>query len=274
MSGTTDLSVLDRPEVLSRLFHPRKEWSPTDRGGPSMDVLIPVDEGVEIGARFHMADKEAGNLLFFHGNGEIVADYDDLAPLYNRIGINFLAVDYRGYGRSTGNPTVVGMMRDCHAIFRFVKDWLGDRGYSGGVIPMGRSLGSASVLEIAANHGDHLRALIVESGFAFAVPLLRLLGVDAASLGFREQQGFRNLDKIARWEKPLLIIHGEFDHVIPFSDAQALHDACPSREKTLLKIRGADHNDLFARGLMEYMGAVKKLVDTVQGKGGIAGVQT
>ena len=52
-----------------------------------------------------VADPAAPSILFFHGNGEIVADYDDLGPLYNRMGINFLAADYRGYGRSTGRPT-------------------------------------------------------------------------------------------------------------------------------------------------------------------------
>ena len=104
-----DYSPLDQPEVVSRLFHPRPEWHASDRGGPSRDVLIPVEKDVVVGGRFHMADPRAPNILFFHGNGEIVADYDDLGPFYNRMGINFLPVDYRGYGRSTGSPTVTAM---------------------------------------------------------------------------------------------------------------------------------------------------------------------
>lgn len=56
--------------------------------------------------------KNAPTLLFFHGNGEIVEDYDDIAQIYLKLGINFLPVDYRGYGRSTGSPTVTAMMRD------------------------------------------------------------------------------------------------------------------------------------------------------------------
>lgn len=259
-----DYSSLDRPEVLGRLFHPRREWRGVDRGGPSLDVLIPVENDVVIGGRFHMTGKDAANILFFHGNGEIVADYDDLAPLYNRMGINFLAVDYRGYGQSTGNPTVTAMMQDCHVIFRFVKDWLRENGYGGRLIPMGRSLGSASAAEIASNYEDGIDALVIESGFAYAIPLLELLGIDAASIGFREEKGFRNADKLRRFEKPLLIIHAEFDHIIPFSDATALYEACPSRDKTLLRIPGANHNDIFARGLTEYMSSVKKLVDSLR----------
>ena len=107
-----DYSVLDRPEVLLFLFHPRTEppgsavqATRSERLiAVEKDILIPVEEDVVIGARFHMAKRSGANILFFHGNGEIVADYDELGPVYNQLGMNLLAVDYRGYGRSTGNP--------------------------------------------------------------------------------------------------------------------------------------------------------------------------
>jgi pimeloyl-ACP methyl ester carboxylesterase len=97
-------------------------------------------------------------------------------------------------------------------------------------------LGSASSLELASRHQDRLDGLIVESGFAYAGPLLELLGVNLLALGFVEEAGFRQIDKIRQWTKPLLIIHAEFDHIIPFAEGQALYEACPSAEKTLLKV--------------------------------------
>ena len=118
------LSILDVPEVLAVLFHPRPELGAAPALPPSCDLMIPVEAEVSIGARFHIADESAANILFFHGNGEIVADYHDLGALYNRMGINFLAVDYRGYGRSGGRPTVTSMMRDCHTAFDFTRYWL------------------------------------------------------------------------------------------------------------------------------------------------------
>ena len=90
---------------------------------------------------------------------------------------------------------------------------------------MGRSLGSASVLELAAAHSNLIHGLIIESGFAYAAPLLKLLGIDIEALGFKEAHGFGNIDKIKAFAKPTLIIHAEFDHIIPFSDGQALFDA-------------------------------------------------
>ncbi len=266
-----DYSVLDRPEVLLFLFHPRTEppGSAVQATGSERlfavekDILIPVEEDVVIGARFHMAKRSGANILFFHGNGEIVADYDELGPVYNQLGINLLAVDYRGYGRSTGKPTVTAMMRDCHVIFEYVRDWLQQNNFPGPIILMGRSLGSASVLELAAAGAEFIDGLIVESGFAYAAPLLQLLGIDLEALGFEEEKGFRNIDKIRKFNKPTLIIHAEFDHIIPFSDGQALYTASPSPDKLFLKIPGANHNDIFMRGLQEYLKAVKNIVERV-----------
>jgi len=257
----TDYSHLDLPEVLTGLFHPRADYEQAEKPSDAIDQLIPVEGNAVIGGRFHMADKSFPNILFFHGNGEIVSDYDDLGPLYNRMGMNFLAADYRGYGRSTGMPTVTAMMRDCHAVFGFTKRWLKGNGYTGIFVIMGRSLGSASALEIANCYMEQIDGLIVESGFAYTGPLLQLLGVDTAAIGFTEEIGLRNIDKIRTWPRPALVIHAELDNLIPFSEGRALYDACPSPEKRLLKIPNANHNDIFTRGMEAYMAAVKALCE-------------
>jgi pimeloyl-ACP methyl ester carboxylesterase len=221
---------------------------------------------VAVGARFHLTDKPAPNLLFFHGNGEIVADYDDLGPIYNQMGLNFLPVDYRGYGRSTGQPTVTAMMRDCHLVFNFVQEWLKDNGYTGPFILMGRSLGSASVLELAAHYQDRVDGLIIESGFAYVWPLLKLLGINLYAMGFQEEKGLGNIDKIRKFTKPVLIIHAEFDHIISFAEGRALYEACPAADKTFLKIPRANHNDIMFRGFKEYMAAVHDLAEKLKEK--------
>jgi fermentation-respiration switch protein FrsA (DUF1100 family) len=222
---------------------------------------VPVGDDTAVGARFHLGGPTHANVLFFHGNGEIAADYDEIGPFYNRIGVNFLAVDYRGYGRSTGHPSVAAMMQDSHTIFKFVADWLAQGRFTGPLIPMGRSLGSASAIDLAAAYTERVAGLIVESGFARAGPLLRLLGVDPDRIGFREESAFRHIEKIGRVQKPVLIIHAEFDHIIPFSDGQALFDACPSPAKSLVKIPGANHNDILAIAFGDYLAAIQRFTD-------------
>jgi fermentation-respiration switch protein FrsA (DUF1100 family) len=254
---TPDPTVLDRPDVLMVLFHPRPE-APAAYGGPAQDLMIPVAADVAVGARFHFQGQDSPNLLFFHGNGEIVADYDELGPVYNAQGINLLAVDYRGYGRSSGQPSVAALLADSHAILTFTRQWLAAHNFRGPLILMGRSLGSAAVLELAAAHPQQIDGLIVESGFAHAAPLLRLLGIDPDRIGFSEDQGFGNLDKIRTYKGPTLIIHAEFDHIIPYSDGEALYAASPADHKSLLRIPGANHNDIFLRGMTAYLEAVSR----------------
>lgn len=256
---TIDYSILDRPEILAVLFHPRPSYGGGSVNPPSRELMVPVDDKIAVGACFHAGDSAGPNILFFHGNGEIVDDYNDLGPLYTQMGINFMAVDYRGYGRSGGRPSVAAMMSDCHNIFDWTVAWLRKNSHTGPLAVMGRSLGSASALELAAHRAADIDGLIVESGFAYAAPLLQLLGVSPAAIGFREEEGFRNIDKIKQVDKPTLIIHAEFDHIIPHSEGKALYDACPAAEKSLLTISGANHNDIFARGLSEYLEAVKAL---------------
>ena len=258
-----DYAVLDKPEVLMFLFHPRSETEYTRQDAPGREILIPVESDIAVGACFHATNTSAPTILFFHGNGEIVADYNDLGPVFNQMGINFFPVDYRGYGKSTGKPSVTAMMKDSHVILDFVRNFLVDEGYSGPLIVMGRSLGSASALELASNHKDEIDALVIESGFARAEPLLRLLGIDPLAIGFNETSGFRNIDKIQTFDKPTLIIHAEFDHIISFSNGKTLYDKSSASNKTLLTIYGANHNDIFMKGLDDYLAAVKSLVNVL-----------
>lgn len=78
-------------------------------------------------------------------------------------------------------------------------------------------------------------------------------------MGFTEETGFRNVDKIRPWRKPLLILHAEFEYIMPFAEGQALYEACPAPQKTFLKVAGANHNDILSVGLAAYLEAVAGL---------------
>lgn len=257
---------LDRPDIVSAIFHPRPQLASAPRSETVSDHRIRVDEDVHVGARFHVSSKSGANILFFHGNGEIAADYDDLGPLYNSMGINLLAADYRGYGISDGSPTVSAMMADCHLLFDYARDWLQQQACLGPLVLMGRSLGSASALELTLKHQKNIDGLIIESGFAHALPLLRLLGVDTSDLQRDDSDGFDNLQKIGACHLPTLIIHAEFDHIIPYTDGQALFNASPAEDKQLLKIGNANHNDILMRGFDPYMQSISRLVKRIAAK--------
>jgi hypothetical protein len=259
-----DYSAFDIPDILNVVFHPRSERRAPSSGPGTCDLIVDMDDGVRIGTRFHPAGKKDPIIVFFHGNGEIASDYDDLGPVYTDMGISIIVCDYRGYGLSTGRPTVSHMMADATALFDRVLSRLRDDGFTGPIIVMGRSLGSASALEIAKKRSNDIAALIIESGFAYIMPLLNLLGFENHKDGVNEEAGPRNLEKIKAIDMPTLIIHAQFDHIIPFSDGEALYHHSPATDKRLLEIEGADHNSIFYRGLDAYMDAVRTLVDSIR----------
>ncbi|MCK4485806.1 MAG: alpha/beta hydrolase [Desulfobacterales bacterium] len=256
---------LDQPGVVQFLFHPRTEVDSKPPPG-AIDYNIIVEEDVQVGARFHMAGAEDPNILFFHGNGEIVSDYDSIGPMYNEHGLSLLAVDYRGYGRSGGVPTVTSMMRDAYVIFKEVQHWLQDAKRAGPLVVMGRSLGSACAIELAASDQADISGLIIESGFAHTVPLLKCLGVDTQALGITEGDGFKNAQKIAQFAKPTLIIHAQYDQFVPVMSAEILNVQCAARSKEFRMIPGADHNTVILRAGKEYFKIIKRFTDKIEGK--------
>ncbi len=263
MAQFQNYAVLDQPDVLKCLFHPGRE----ERRIPDSrrdDLMIPVGRGIEVGGSFHFKEAKAPVILFFHGNGEIVSDYDELGAYFLETGVNFFVVDYRGYGSSTGVPTFTAMMKDCHILLDYLISYMGKRKMTGPVCVMGRSLGSAPALELGSNGSHPVHSLIIESGFASAAPLLITLGIDPVQMGFVAEEGFENLDKIKKIFCPCLIIHAQLDHLIPFSQGRALYDTCPSDTKFLLEIKGANHNDIFFRGMAPYLEHLKKFTCSFQ----------
>jgi alpha-beta hydrolase superfamily lysophospholipase len=253
----SDQTSLDRPEIAARLFHPRKDPAPADA---RYDAMATAPDGTRLAMRQFLTDASRPTLLLFHGNGEVASDYDDLAPLLARAGLNLVVGEFRGYGKSEGTPRAGALAGDAGALLTFLKKQLAATGYSPVLIVMGRSLGSACALSLATTRPDDFDALVVESGFAATLPLLRTLGVDAKALGLSETDGFNNLEHAAHYAKPTLFIHGGADDLIPVADARLLFAASPAKDKTLCVIPGAGHNDLFAVGANEYVNALASLV--------------
>ena len=255
--------VLDRPEVASVLFYPRRDVGVTRLASGAHTVRLPVSDDVALGGKIFAADGSGPVILYFHGNGEIASDYDTIAPFYTRHGITLFVVDYRGYGLSEGTPSATSLIGDAWAVFEMTSDILTRAGIAAGpLFVMGRSLGSAAALEIVDRAKNGVEGLIIESGFAYTFPLIERIGFLPLADAYEHKDGFGNLDKIARAQLPTLIIHGERDWIIPISDADALFEASPSKQKTFVRIPGAGHNDLMLVGRQSYFDALTQFCGT------------
>jgi len=252
--------ILDRPDVLRALFYPRREDEFTPRSPGVYPVAVEVEQGVAVGGRLYLAGAHAPAILYFHGNGEIAADYDDIAPLYTRLGITLLVADYRGYGTSGGRPTASHLTSDAVTLFDQLGRVLADHGLAPGQLyVMGRSLGSAAAIEVALHRQERLAGLIVDSGFADTFALLARMGVRLQGAD-EARDGLSNAAKMGRIRTPTLIIHGEDDVLIPASDGWELHRSSAASDKRLVLIPGAGHNDLLWVGRRAYFDAIRALV--------------
>jgi Hydrolases of the alpha/beta superfamily len=252
-----DYSALDSQEILSFIFYPRKDF--TKAPPNASDYLIPVDKGIAISCRFYVTNQNSPSIIYFHGNGEVVSDYDYIAPMYNEMGINLFVSDYRGYGASGGSPTFRNTIADASIIFKAFADILHQNHYSNDIFVMGRSLGSISAVEIAHCYQEQMKGLIIESGFASITNLLSHLGFPA-ELPVVEYADFPNLAKIRTIITPMLIIHGEYDNLIPSAEGEALFHNAAAKDKRLVIIPKADHNNIMWVGMERYLEAIKEFV--------------
>jgi len=255
-----ELEALDKPEILQFIFYPRKDFFETSAATDAIIGTIPVGEAVSISYCFYFSDKKQPNMLFFHGNGEVASDYESIGSVYNQIGVNLFVADYRGYGRSGGKPTLTNMIKDAHPVFEGFKRVLKEKGFSGGLFLMGRSLGSASAVELASHYQSQLRGLIIESGFANIFNLFAYLGFPLETLGIAVPEVPSTLELIRKISLPTLVMHGEYDQIVPVKEGRALYETIGAKDKRLLIIPGVDHNTIFMGGTEQYLQALKDFV--------------
>ena len=247
-----EFEFLDNPSLINYLFYPRPDYYAQPDSDHTLHVDLPVDDGISISCQLYFGDKNDPCILFFHGNGELASEYEEVGVIFNGAGISLFVADYRGYGRSGGRPTVSNMLKDSHGLLTGFKRTLAERGFQGSHFIMGRSLGSASAIELAANYPGEFKGLIIESGFCDITDLLGRLGlppVDAQRSGY-ETPG---LDRVRRISIPSLIIHGEYDSIVPLAEGEKIFRNLVSADKRMVVVPNADHNSVFVDATDLYM---------------------
>ena len=259
---------LDQPAVTSLLFHPRADEAPVPEG--CEDSMVAMEDGTKIHVRYHLIDDlSKPAILFFHGNGEIVSDYDDVAPGFQSMDVSFIAAEFRGYGRSDGAPLASKMMIDSSEILSAVEKELTDRGFTGKLLVMGRSLGSAPAMGLAARFPQRVAGLLIDSGFAYTRPLLQTIGVDVDGLGIAEEDGLGTLNNIKQVLNATYILHGQNDEIIALDNASHLIAECPAAQKEFQMVPGAGHNNIMqvtGKMYFEVMGRFVKKIGQVRKK--------
>ena len=256
-----DYSAVDLPIIRHYMFYPRPDASPPSNG--AVDHTYLSHDGVELCGRFYPEDKGSPTVLFFHGNGEVAPEYDGISSLYNHIGLNLFVADYRGYGKSHGEPSICALAEDSYTTLSALEKMLREQEYSPSIYVMGRSLGAYCAVEIAAGARENIKGMILESGSANVGGMPTRLGIaDRPDIAKLIQEHWDRVKGIAT---PLLTIHGDRDDLVPISHAEELYDAMASKDKTFFTIPGAGHNDIMYVDTDGYFQAIRDFVRRIEG---------
>lgn len=267
------LAALAASGCTGAFFHPHRVLVQTpDRVGLRYEsVALRAADGVELAAWFMpAAGKPRATVLFLHGNAENISTHFMNVAWMPAEGFNVLALDYRGYGASTGTPSLAGMQLDIDAALAALlarPDVDARR-----IVLFGQSLGGALAIHYAARGAQRgaLRAVIADSAFAdYRTIASEKLAASALTWPFQwlpalvVDNDYSPLASVAAVSPlPLLLIHGEADAIVPRQHAQRLFEAArPPKELWLLP--GVGHiesarDPALRRRLRDY---VRRVVD-------------
>lgn len=266
--------VLGGLRLLVRAIEPRMAFfpwhgeheTPSSYGVAFEPRSIRTSDGETLRAWWIPHPDPLADVVYFHGNGGNLSIWVDILLSVQARRFNVLAVDYRGYGVSSGRPTEQGLYRDVEATLEHFHAQL--KTTSRPVIYWGRSLGCAMAAYAATRRSPD--ALVLEAGFPDVRSLLRgslVLGPLAWFASYR----FATAAMLQDHEVPMLVMHGDRDSVIPFEQGKQLFDQLRTTKKRFHTIEGGDHNDAVPNHAEDYWRAVYELVNGLGTEGARSG---
>lgn len=240
-------SMFDSSLFNERLFFPREDDSEPPPG--ATDLRLEVAPDVTLHARWHrgVAQPPKATFIVFHGNGEIVADYDAIARQYHEdIGADVMIVDFRGYGQSEGESDYRNCIADAIPAVKSAKAQMGDAATKAPVIALGRSLGGACAASIAAANPPVVDAIVMESSGSDPQQLIARRGLPSVVLTAAETAFFDPRPKLAACKLPVLVLHGADDEIIAPKEARENYAMLTTSTKRLVFVPNHGHNNLWA----------------------------
>jgi len=246
------------------IFFPHKELEAT----PALislqyeDIALTTIDGEVINGWWLPHAESRATLLFLHGNAGNISHRLDSINIFHQLGLSVLIIDYRGYGKSTGEPSEQGTYIDAETAWYYLLKEKNIK--SDNIIVFGRSLGGAVATGLAEKHAA--AGLIVESSFTSIADMgkhyypylpTRLLA----------RIKYSSIDRIANIKSPTLFIHSKQDEVIPYKYGKQLFNEA-LKETTTTKLfldTIGNHNDGFLLSGKQYIDGLNSFItDIVQ----------
>jgi uncharacterized protein len=249
--------------ITSMIFFPDKTFyeKPEGYGFKYEEVRISSAEGVSLFGWFLFPKTEPskGAVLFLHGNAGNISGRLYKAKGWTERGYSVLLIDYRSYGKSTGEiRRGEDIVEDSIASF----DWLikTKKVPPSQIIVYGESLGSHPAIRLGTLY--KLASVILEAPFTSFYDLGKLHYPFVPEQLIKDFE-FSNIQWIEKLKSPLFILHGTQDEICPYAMAGELFDRAPE-PKGFLSIPNGTHNDLPAIAGEDYWQKPVEFVETVR----------
>lgn len=242
---------LQRRKLFLPERYPAGDWAPRKQGLPAEDQWFDSEDGVRLHAWWLPRSEPVATVLYCHGHSGCLGRRLDVIRTLYELPAQVFAFDYRGYGRSAGKPSALGLRLDARAAAAYLhRDLEQDPGRT---VLFGHSLGAALALEaaLAMQAGRPVAGLILESAFTSVHEVTRQR-YPLLPLHLLTKDPYRNIEQVAQVRCPQLFVHGSADHVMPARHSERLWQAARG-SKELYLVEGAGHNDLHEVGGAAYV---------------------
>jgi pimeloyl-ACP methyl ester carboxylesterase len=200
--------------------------------------------------------KNAKTILYFHGNSYNISYRKYMVDICNILQLNLLLVDYRGYGKSSGNPSAKNVLRDAQVSYSFLRNYCEPKN----IIVWGESLGSTPACWVASKNPE-ICGLILLSPFSSLHSLLSNPPTPVhsplyslARLVTKDIDYYTDNLRMARKIKcHTLIYHSVQDKLIDFKNSTDLLQEIPHCDKRLIPIKGGHETPQFTSKNFEHI---------------------
>jgi fermentation-respiration switch protein FrsA (DUF1100 family) len=245
------------------LFHPMsasRRWLDAPPGRPAHEIDLRMLDGTRIDARWFPCKGAQGAVLICHsraGNLSLALSAQEVAGWLDEVGVSVLLFDYPGYGRSEGSPSEAGCYQAADAAYEWLTQIRGVPPQE--ILICGRSLGTAVAVDLASRRPH--RALVLISPFT-AITDVAFSHLPFVPARLLMHNRFDSLAKIHDCGRPVFMVHGTQDRMVPVAMGEELF-AAASEPKRFLNVPGAHHGDVIRE---EFFPALRRFLNEVEAK--------
>lgn len=273
LAGGLIVAGVEGARILFRnlnLFRPSRRpiasWNPADYGidpGCVTELLFESADGHLLHGWYCRASEPVASLLYCHGNTGNLTNGAPAIPGLLAAGLNVFSFDYRGYGRSSGIPTVGGLIEDAIAA---AEEHEKLRPNDLPSILFGYSLGGAVALQLS--HRWRFDGLVLQSTFTNLREMARHR-YPRTGIHYVAGRELDSVEAIGRVEVPTVVVHGTDDKTVPSWMAERLFEA--SRHgRELVLVDGGAHTNLFAIDPDRVVASIRRLALRIRSWGRVA----